>query len=519
MAAMAVSASCLLRECSCFFPSMHLSIIAPFPANSNLWLQHWQKHTAFRHYEGLSVESSQQQGKDIAAMRPTRRDLLLAIAAIPFPAMAQSDAPAVRDILKERIEVGRQSVGMVTVTLADGRREMVTYGQAGTPDDRPLDMDSVYEIGSITKVFTALLLADMVQRKRSGARRSRRVAAAEARRSPRRASRSLCSISRPTPRACRACQATGLPSIRNPFADYTTAMMMEFLASYELKHEPGTHYEYANLGFGLLGLGLATRAGKSYEALVLERICGPLGLTDTRIALTPSMKARAVQAHDANLFPTPNWDFQACFAGAGALHSTANDLCTFVESAMGQRESPLKDAFALLLATQRPAYKPTPDVGLGWFVSHGKLFDIVWKDGGTGGTCAFVGFAPNRQRAAVVLSNAGYWNNINDIGYRLIDADLPVKPQRRAMPIEVARLERLVGSYKFERFTIAVTRLGDRLFAQLGQQPAFEVFAVSDTEFFYRVVDARLTFELAPDGRVTALVLHQNNKDMRGAPI
>ncbi|MFI5033407.1 MAG: serine hydrolase [Reyranellales bacterium] len=443
----------------------------------------------------------------------------MAIAAIPFPAMAQSDAPAVRDILKERIEVGRQSVGMVTVTLADGRREMVTYGQAGTPDDRPLDMDSVYEIGSITKVFTALLLADMVQRKEvalddpvasllPGAKIPKK--------------------GKPITLLDLATYTSGLPRMpgnwaavdsRNPFADYTTAMMMEFLASYELKHEPGTHYEYANLGFGLLGLGLATRAGKSYEALVLERICGPLGLTDTRIALTPSMKARAVQAHDANLFPTPNWDFQACFAGAGALHSTANDLCTFVESAMGQRESPLKDAFALLLATQRPAYKPTPDVGLGWFVSHGKLFDIVWKDGGTGGTCAFVGFAPNRQRAAVVLSNAGYWNNINDIGYRLIDADLPVKPQRRAMPIEVARLERLVGSYKFERFTIAVTRLGDRLFAQLGQQPAFEVFAVSDTEFFYRVVDARLTFELAPDGRVTALVLHQNNKDMRGAPI
>jgi hypothetical protein len=58
--------------------------------------------------------------------------------------------------------------------------------------------------------------------------------------------------------------------------------------------------------------------------------------------------------------------------------------------------------------------------------------------------------------------------------------------------------------------------LGDRPFAQLGEQPAFEVFAVSDTEFFYRVVDARLTFELGPDDQPTALVLHQNNRDQRG---
>ena len=453
-------------------------------------------------------------------MRPTRRDLLIAMATAPLPAAAQSDSrPSIRDILKERIEVGRQSVGMVAVTLADGRRELVTYGHAGTPHDRPIDMDSVYEIGSITKVFTALLLADMVQRKEVTLDDPVAALLPGAK---------IPEKGKPITLLDLATYTSGLPRMpsnfhpgdpKNPFADYTAAMMREFLASYELKHEPGTTYEYANLGFGLLGYALATRAGKPYEALVVERICGPLGMADTRIALTPSMMARRVQAHDAGLDPTPYWDFQDCFVGAGALRSTANDLCTFVEAASGLRESPLKEAFALLLATQRPAYKPTPDVGLGWFVSHGKLFDIVWKDGGTGGTCSFIAFAPQRRRGAVLLSNAGYENNVNDIGYHLIDPDLPVKPQRRAMPIDAARLARLVGSYKFEKFTIAVTQLGPRLFAQLGTQPAFEVFATSETEFFYRVVDARLSFELGPDGRVAALVLHQNNKDQRGAPL
>lgn len=94
-----------------------------------------------------------------------------------------------------------------------------------------------------------------------------------------------------------------------------------------------------------------------------------------------------------------------------------------------------------------------------------------------------------------------------------------MKPQRRAVPVDAARLERPVGSYRLETFTIAVTRLGDRLFAQPGHQPAFEVFAVSDTEFFYRVVDARVTFELGADGQPTALMLHQNNKDQRGTPV
>jgi D-alanyl-D-alanine-carboxypeptidase/D-alanyl-D-alanine-endopeptidase len=444
----------------------------------------------------------------------------MALATAPFPAAAQTGSQqAIRDILKERIEVGRQSVGMVAVTLAGGQRELVTYGHSGAPDDRPLDMDSVYEIGSITKVFTALLLADMVQRKEVALDDPVASLLPGAK---------IPEKGKPITLLDLATYTSGLPRMpsnfhsrdsKNPYADYSAEQMMEFLASYELKVEPGAHYEYANLGFGLLGLALATRAGKSYEALVVERICAPLGMNDTRIALTPSMRARAVQAHDANLFPTPYWDFQASFAGAGALRSTANDLCAFVEAASGLRESPLKEAFALMLATQRPAYKPTPDAGLGWFVSHGKLFDIAWKDGGTGGTCSFIGFAPQRRRGAVLLSNAGYWNNVNDIGYHLIDPDLPVKPQRPSAPIDAARLERLVGSYRFEKFIIAVTRLGPRLFAQLSNQSAFEVFPSSETEFFYRAVDAQFTFELGPDGHVTALVLHQNNRDHRGTPI
>ena len=173
----------------------------------------------------------------------------MAIAAAPFPAAAQTDSQqATRDILKERIEVGRQSVGMVAVTLQAGHREMVTYGHAGTPDDRPLDMESVFEIGSITKVFTALLLADMVQR-REGALDDPVASLLPA-------GAKIPEKGKPITLLDLATYTSGLPRMpgnfrpgasNNPFADYTTAMMMEFLASYELKVEPGSHYEYANL--------------------------------------------------------------------------------------------------------------------------------------------------------------------------------------------------------------------------------------------------------------------------------
>lgn len=441
----------------------------------------------------------------------------MALASVPIPALAQADAkPAIRDILIDRIEVGRQSVGMVAMTMQDGRRDLVTWGKSGTADDRPLDGDTVFEAGSITKVFTALLLADMVQR--------REVALDDPVASLLPAGTRIPERGKPITLLDLATYTSGLPNLPRPFksaddpepyADYTAARMLDFLASYGLEHEPGTHYEYANLGFALLGHALSVRAGKPYEALVVERICAPLGLGDTRITLSPSMKARSVQGHDSNLFAVPDWQFLV-FAGAGALHSTASDLASFVEAAMGQRPSPLDPAFALLLSTRRPAYKPSPEVALGWFVLTIRPEELVFKDGGTAGARSFIGFSPKSRRGAVLLSNTGWRNNINDIGLHLVDPGYPVKPQRPAVPLEAAQLERLVGRYKFEPFVIDVSRRGDRLFAQLTGQAMFEVFASAETEFFYRIVDAQLSFELGPDGRAAALVLHQNKTDRRG---
>lgn len=82
--------------------------------------------------------------------------------------------------------------------------------------------------------------------------------------------RSRCWISRPIRRVCRTCPVNLKPDWRNPFVDYTVEQLYASLADVELRHEPGTHYQYANVGFGLLGLALARRAEKSYEKLLVE---------------------------------------------------------------------------------------------------------------------------------------------------------------------------------------------------------------------------------------------------------
>jgi CubicO group peptidase (beta-lactamase class C family) len=450
-----------------------------------------------------------------------RRDLIGALLAAPVIAHAQPDRDAaLRAILAERVDVGRQSVGMIGVVLEAGQRQLVGYGRSDMPDDRPLDGDAVFEIGSITKLFTALLLADMAQRHE--VELDQPVAALLP------AGTVVPERERPITLLDLATYTSGLPrepdnlapsSSRNPYASYSAERLIAFLAAHALRFAPGTHYAYSNLGFALLGHALALHAGKPYEELVVERICAPLGLRDTRVTLTPSMRARIVQGHDAALFPTPNWDMQV-FAGAGALHSTANDMAAFVEACAGWRSTALDGALASLLATRRPGPGATTQVALGWFITARHEDEIIWKDGGTGGSSSFIAYSPRRRRGAVVLSSAGYWNDVNDIGFHLVNPAFPLRVQRPAVALAPERLAVLVGSYRITpMLTFTVTRLGARLFAEASGEPAFEIFAASETEFFYRRLDIQLSFELGPDGRAAAVVLHRRGRDLRGARI
>ena len=228
------------------------------------------------------------------------------------------------------------------------------------------------------------------------------------------------------------------------------------------------------------------------------------------------MTARRAQGHDVNLLPVPDWEFLSLGA-TGALHSTANDLGSFLEAATGRRPSPLHEAFALLLSTRRPADKPGLESALGWLVASGRGDEIVYKTGGTGGSRACIGWSRKSLRGAAVLSNTD-WHAVDDIVFHLVNPELPVKPERRAVAVDPARLDGLVGRYKAHDFIIVVTRQGPRLFAKSGDYPTFEIFAASETEFFYRVADEpRLSFELGPDGRATAVVMHADDKkDYRG---
>ena len=436
-------------------------------------------------------------------------------------AAVASDAD-IRAILIDRIDKQHQSVGIVVGVIDSTGRRVIAYGKTAK-DGKPVDADTVFEIGSVTKVFTSLLLADMVQRGEVTLTDPVSKYLPADVKMPERGGKKITLIDLAT-------HTSGLPRLpsnfhpkdpANPYADYTAAQLYKFLATVELTRDIGSTYEYSNLGGGLLGHVLARRAGTDYETLVRTRIVEPLAMKSTAITLSDAMKNRLAIGHDAALQPVSNWDI-GTLAGAYALRSTVNDLLIFAAANIGLEKSALASSMTAMLATRRPTGTPGLDIALGWHISTRNGREIVWHNGGTGGYRTWIGFDPKSRTGVVVLSNTSTTAGVDDIGAHLLDPTVPLAEvkQRNEVKVASAILDRYVGRYALApTFVITVTREGDHLYAQATAQPRFEIFAENDHDFFYKLVDAQLTFVVDASGRATGLVLHQNGANVPGKRI
>ena len=413
---------------------------------------------------------------------------------------------AVSAMLAPRVQAlpdsGKHGEGMVIGLLDKGRRVIAVGG---------VNVDNVFEIGSITKTFTASVLADMVGRGEV------RLDDPVANYLPRAVRMPVRRGGRPITLLDLATQSSGLPRMpdnftprdsSNPYADYSVQQLYEFLSRYQLPRDPGAAYEYSNLGVGLLGHTLSLKARTSYEQLVTRRILTPLGMTETAITLAPAMRARLAPGHDGEGHVVPNWDLPT-LAGAGALRSTAKDLITFLVANLDSTATPLSRALQRTHVERQPTNDPNLKIGLAWHVLARPVGKIVWHNGGTGGYRSFIGFDPVRRIGVVVLCNNGN-ENVDDIGFHVLDETFPLKqppPRRTEVAVDSMVLARYVGEYELTpAFHMVVTREAAHLFVQATAQPRFAIFAESDSTFFLKSVDAQLTFR--PDG----LVLHQNGQ-------
>jgi D-alanyl-D-alanine-carboxypeptidase/D-alanyl-D-alanine-endopeptidase len=438
-----------------------------------------------------------------------------------FTARVEAQIPAdseIRKILAERVDKYRQGVGIVVGVIEPQGRRIVAYGKLASGDPRILDGNTLFEIGSITKVFTSLVLADMVERGevalldpvskylpqdiRVPARRGQQITLQDL-----------------------ATHTSGLPQNplnvissdpSNPFADYSVDRLYEFLRAYELPRLVGARFEYSNLGGALLGHALERRAGMSYEELVKSRIAKPLGMQSTHISLTPEAKARLAIGHAYGLEPTPNWDL-GVLAGAAAFRSTVNDLLAFLSANLGYTETSLAPAMSAMLKVRRDTGQG--EVGLAWLIEKHGGVEIISHGGGTGGYRSFIGYDPKARAGVVVLSNSGTGAGVEDIGIHLLNPRVSLlnsealgpPKQRKEIDVDSSALDKYVGRYEFpSNQKAAITREGGRLFLQGDGDVKVAFYAESNQTFFAKLMDAQMTFQFDRQGRVTGMTFTRN---------
>lgn len=440
---------------------------------------------------------------------------ILTLLLINSPIARALDLHAQIDPLAKQLIDDHTVVGLVIGVYQDGQTQILSYGETKKDAGVAPDGDTIYEIGSASKVFTGALLADMVERGRVKLDDPMQTHLPPA---------TKAQLKNPTGITFEdlATQTSGLPALpenfqpanmENPYADYTHQRLFAFLKDHQPRRPPG-EYEYSNLGMGLLGVLLASREKSPYEKLLVEHIATPCGMDDTRIKLTAKQRQRLAPPYDATLQPAKNWDVPT-LAGAGAIRSTANDMLKFIAANLAKDDKPLTKA-AQLAHQKRRDIPGGGAIGLAWHIAGDGA--TRWHNGRTGGYASWVSIVPDRNVGVVILANTSA-EEITELGLRinLVALGKKVEPAPRPAQVEVAPevLKKYEGVYAISPdFSLTVTLEGKTLMVQGTGQQKLKVEPETETKFACKLIDAHLTFVPEKDGRPEVLILHQSGQNV-----
>lgn len=399
--------------------------------------------------------------------------------------------------------------GIVTAERIDQQKTI--YAAAGKPEPEGVAPERIiFEIGSISKVFTGLLLAQAVTEGKTTLDTTlQQVLGREQTfaddRVGRITLRQLATHTSGLPRLPEDLATGADPS--DPYAHYDRAKLSAYLTKTTLKGEAPYSLSYSNLGMGLLGDILSRIYAKPWDALIAEKITAPLGMKDTVVVLNEEQQKRFAPAYDGEKSVKP-WKL-AALQGAGALRSTATDLLLFGEALLHPEKTPLREAFALLLTPQTKE----GDMGLAVFLSPYYGQRLYEHSGGTGGYRSSLHILPESNTVQVVLIN-----NAAMEGEAVIAAAHRQKPRTTPSDriVDAADLAAYEGVYPIDatsRFT--VLRRDDQLWTQLTGQTFLQLHPHEKADrFFLKEVAAEIQF-LRENDKITALILFQNGREVK----
>ena len=387
----------------------------------------------------------------------------------------------------------------------------LSAGKFSATDARPITPDTQFEIGSVTKVFTALLLAES---ERAG-KVSRNDPVAKYLLPPgdpdaaKLEKITLLALSTHTAGLMTWPTNFRMPTKPNPFVDITTADLVAALRTDGPNAPAGRNFAYSNFGVALLGQALAAAWGKPYADVLREHVLTPLGLERTIVAVPGTKPSPDLAPGHASGKPAENWELDG-YAPAGAIRSSAREFAKFLQAALGDEHAPLAAAFRETTKPLRPTDFIGGGIGLNWLLLDDPQRPVIWHNGGTGGYRSFLGFSRAAGVGVAVLFNGSAGPDA--LGFNL----LGVKPPT-PIATKIENATDYVGRYPLsDTFAINVTESNGALFAQATGQPRLTLRKVETDRFAVGGAPAEISFEREASGKVTALALHQNGRDQRG---
>jgi CubicO group peptidase (beta-lactamase class C family) len=383
--------------------------------------------------------------------------------------------------------------GLVVGIYDGGRREIYGFGKG--PSGAPPNGRTLFEIGSITKVYTSLMFADSIQRREVALNTAVSDLLPPGVTAPTREKQTI-SLGH------LAVHSSGLPRLPptiaqhadapDPYAGYDEDALYRDLVHTELVSPPGSHIVYSNYGAGLLGFLLGKKIGGGYKEALTARVLKPLKTEDTYLTVPPAAQGRRVKGTTTDLVETPYWTFDA-LAGAGALISSARDQLALVDAeldAAAGGKSPLRPAMRL---TQEPQLDVKGEnVGLGWQIDGTGRY---WHNGGTGGFHSFIGFDPKTKRGVVILASTSVTlvDHLSEVLYKVLDG-APGDPPKLPTADD---LKAFAGGYDFAGQAIQIVADGKRLYIEGPGEPRHRLVPIGDNEFWLEELQSIAKFDKA----------------------
>lgn len=432
---------------------------------------------------------------------------------IVITALAQTPVQKADELLKTYAD---QHKFYGTALIAKGDQVLLNkgYGFSNTGDKKANNETSIFQIGSITKQFTAALILMLEEQKKLSVQDK---------------------LSKYFPQFPAGDKITihHLLTHTSGIYNYTNNQevmmsggskpidqkrMLSLFQDKPLDFEPGEKYSYSNSGYVLLGYIIEKVTGKAWEQNVRENILKPLGMTNTGFDYA-GLKADAkttgyFSVSDVGSVPAPIIDSTFSYA-AGSIYTNTADLLKW-ERALAKGKLLKKESWKKATTPGKEAY----GYGLAIDSLHGQ--QRIHHGGGIPGYTSNAMWFPAQDYTLILFSNTS--SNLgklsNDLAAILYDKPYTIPVANVEVKLDNAVLQQYVGEYQLApAFSITVTLKDNHLYGQATGQPAFQLFAKSEKRFFLKAVPAEVEFSKDANGKVTEMVLLQNGREMKGEKV